>query len=986
MITVLRQSIVQIVKGQLFCLLTVFSSNGLAADLTTKPIPLLHLGEQHTGKIVSISANRNDGNLLTISEDKTARVLNLNSKRLVSVLRPPQDDGMEGTLESGALSPDGKLAALGGITNVENKSISIPIFDVATGRLIRRIGVFYSAPLGMAFSTNGHYLVVASGELVLINMTTGRQSTIDDIQTRGSLFKSVHFSSDGKRLVATCLGNLFFGSCREGEVRIYENRRGHFKLIKKATPGGAREPVSARFSPDGKLIAVGYRDAPVVDVLDAMTLRIVSRLAIGDHEEIIDQLRKLKRLRNLSHVEWSADGVKLFAAGDARFTDNASVRSWFRSDWSVASDSVITTRYITGLASMPNGNIVFSTAGAGLGVINETGSEFQYIQSERPWSGHIGDTLRTSADGQTIGFNLSAEEQGEFVFKVGTRDLQRNPPEYENLLDPKDRSTKYWTTQMDDGKYLVFIGRREDSLDKDGEEMYEFGKGLGPAASHFAFAHNDSELIVLDQEHELKLIRLRKLVWHRIATTPIRGINVPAEGRFVVVAHDDGTIRWYRITDGQELLAYYPHRDSRRWIAWTPEGFYASSGPDAEGLMGYHVNRGTAHEGQFISAQQLSQHFYQPGLISRRLSPEGDSLMAEAVQKLGDVRQLLAGADGLTPEVEVISEKKVSSEEEITITVRLKDQGGGIGGVTYYVDGVPQTGRQAGVVADTTDSRIFRLPQGERRIEVAARNRAGVEGPRAAITVTITGAASEAALHILSVGIEKYQAHGLELKNGVADAQAVADEIASRAKPIFKRGVSVPKVLKNDEASLAGIESAFAELRRRMKPDDTLVIFLAGHGEAPIGKGYTFLPWDFDRHAAGPTREGLNEKRLKDMLAQAPRKTLVLLDTCDAGGLVEMIDASYDRLSGITNQVVIGASRRGEFAKEGYKGHGVFTAALLRTINKSADGEEDRRLRIPELRVEVAKEVNKIVREMKSTYRQTVSGFLGSANFPIVMR
>jgi hypothetical protein len=417
-----------------------------------------------------------------------------------------------------------------------------------------------------------------------------------------------------------------------------------------------------------------------------------------------------------------------------------------------------------------------------------------------------------------------------------------------------------------------------------------------------------------------------------------------------------------------------------------PEGFYAASGPDAEELMGYHLNRGMNREGEFVSARQLREHFYQPGLISGRLDDYGDALVAEAVKRLGDVRQLLAGAKVPPPSVELLSAPAITGEEEVTITFRVRDQGGGVGGVMFYVDGQPQTGRQAGTFADETQSRTFALPSGARRIEVAALNRAGVEGPRQTVMATLTGPARDAALHILAIGVEKYQAPGLDLKHSVADAQAVADEIALRAKPLFKRGVLPPKVLKDGDASLAGIERTFAEMKARMKPEDTLVIFLAGHGEAPIGKGYTFLPSDYQRGVPTPAGEGLSEARLRKLLAESPRQTLLLLDTCDAGGAAEMIEAAYERLNGVSKHVVIGASRRGQFAKEGFKGHGVFTAALLRVMQSKPEDEADRILRVTDLRVYVDREVRRIVREMGSSYQQTVSGFLGSANFALVAR
>ena len=241
-------------------------------------------------------------------------------------------------------------------------------------------------------------------------------------------------------------------------------------------------------------------------------------------------------------------------------------------------------------------------------------------------------------------------------------------------------------------------------------------------------------------------------------------------------------------------------------------------------------------------------------------------------------------------------------------------------------------------------------------------SRARVEGVRQVVMATLTGPAHDAALHILAVGVEKYQAPGLELKHSAADAKAVAAEIAIQAEPLFKRGVSTPMVMKGSAASLAGIEGAFNEMKARMKPQDTLVIFLAGHGEAPIDKGYTFLPWDFKRGAPGDAGEGLSEARLSKLLAESPTQTLVLLDTCDAGGAAEMIEGAYARLKGVSKHVVIGTSRRGQFAQEGFEGHGVFTAAPLRVMKRKSDDEADRSLRVPAIRVYVDQEVWKIVR------------------------
>ncbi len=80
-------------------------------------------------------------------------------------------------------------------------------------------------------------------------------------------------------------------------------------------------------------------------------------------------------------------------------------------------------------------------------------------------------------------------------------------------------------------------------------------------------------------------------LWSRPAPGDVWAVNITGDGRLVVAAYGDGTIRWHRMTDGAELLAFMPLADRTNWVAWTPEGFYAAT-PGAHGILRWHVNRG----------------------------------------------------------------------------------------------------------------------------------------------------------------------------------------------------------------------------------------------------------------------------------------------------------------------------------------------------------------------------------------------------------
>ena len=67
------------------------------------------------------------------------------------------------------------------------------------------------------------------------------------------------------------------------------------------------------------------------------------------------------------------------------------------------------------------------------------------------------------------------------------------------------------------------------------------------------------------------------------------------DGEVLVVAYDDGTIRWLRWSDGKELLAFFVDAPTRKWVAWTPTGYYmASPGRRGSDRLAYKSRLGAA--------------------------------------------------------------------------------------------------------------------------------------------------------------------------------------------------------------------------------------------------------------------------------------------------------------------------------------------------------------------------------------------------------
>jgi hypothetical protein len=81
-------------------------------------------------------------------------------------------------------------------------------------------------------------------------------------------------------------------------------------------------------------------------------------------------------------------------------------------------------------------------------------------------------------------------------------------------------------------------------------------------------------------------------IWNRTGVPgEVKAVNITGDRRLLVAAYNDGTIRWHRMSDGIELLAFMPLIDQQDWVAWTPEGYYAST-QGANRFLKWHVNHG----------------------------------------------------------------------------------------------------------------------------------------------------------------------------------------------------------------------------------------------------------------------------------------------------------------------------------------------------------------------------------------------------------
>ena len=265
------------------------------------------------------------------------------------------------------------------------------------------------------------------------------------------------------------------------------------------------------------------------------------------------------------------------------------------------------------------------------------------------------DAFTLSFDGKRVRFGLGLWRKGSGPIRSRLLQLERctaarsGPPSAENLGPRRRQLARHSFSPKLDGKPIAL-------------EDHEVSRSL-------AIAPDDSRF-VLGTEWRLRAYRADGgELWPKKAVPSIAyGVNISGDGKLVVVAYQDGTIRWHRMTDGQELLALFVHAKDKRYIAWTPKGYYAAS-PGAEDLIGWHVNRDWDHAPDFFPASRFRDQYNRPDIVKRVLDDlDEDKAIAEANRLVG-VKPAEDIANRLPPVVTLLSPAEGASIFDRTLTV-----------------------------------------------------------------------------------------------------------------------------------------------------------------------------------------------------------------------------------------------------------------------------------------------------------------------------
>lgn len=895
----------------------------------------------HTTAIRRIGVDAANHFLVTASNDKAARVWELPTGRLLRVLRPPIGAGNEGKLYAVAISPDGQTIATGGWTRFKwEKTHSIYLFDRESGRLLRRIKGLQNVVNHLVYSHDGRYLAATFGAEKGVRVyQTATYIKVGEDRDYGAPSFGADFDA-ANRLVTTSF---------DGFIRLYEvggnaSEEAGLRLVAKQKAQGGSLPFDVKFSPDSSLVAVGFNDSTKVNVLSG---RDLSLLYAPDTSGVNNG--------NLFKVAWSANGKILHAGGIAAGANSHRfIRAWTNGGRGSYRDIVLdATNTIQHILPLRNGGLVYCTSDPAFGVLDSDNRHILFTASgiadyRDNWDGFL-----LSADGETVQFGYEQFGKIPARFSLSERRLLVAPQSATAgaaLLQPPLTETEEFA--ISDWKYTY-----EPKLDEKPLKIkqHEMSRSLAIAS--------DASTFLLGTEFLIRLFdRNGKEQWNVPAPGVAWAVNISADGRLAVAAYSDGTIRWHRMTDGQELLAFFPHEDQKRWVVWTPSGYYDAS-PGAEDLIGWHVNNGLDQAADFFPVAQFRDTYYRPDIIAKILQTGDEARALElANQESGRKKQEADIAQQLPPVVEIISPSEGSefSAGQITIHYRIRTPSGEpVTDVKTLLDGRPIGAREHFDETTTEDVRALQLtlPERDSAVTIIAANRfsesvpATVQlrwrslEPRALKFVDRTSAKSDVIrpkLYILTIGVSQYANEKFNLKFADKDAGDFVNVMLAQ-KDLLYRDVIIKK-LTNEEAIKDEILDGLDWIRKETTSNDVAMVFLAGHGINDQNNYYYFCP-----HNVIPDRlfrTGIAFSDIKNAMSAIAGKAVFFLDTCHSGNSLGLaprgmldINKVINELSSAQNGVVVfSASTGSESAFERDDWHnGAFTEALVEGLSGAAD-------------------------------------------------
>jgi len=927
---------------QILCIL--FWSSFIFSSPTLADEPILVIDPQgHSAQISDVMFTPDGKTLISVSNDKTIRLWDVESGDLIKTIHEQIGEGPEGRLLAGALSPDGKILAVGGFLGKRGDDPElhvgqIRLFDIESGEQIGVIKGHENVILGLDFSHDGKWLASSSADRAsriwdLSPLLAQKEAEVRLIAILGGSSNpgppvyDTAFSPNKRIFVST----VFWRTLMLHELRKNPIGVEGFDVIKSYydMEGHRKQVRCVAYAPNGEYIVSGGMDGMIL--LWDGTGKFVKQIDRSQHP--------------VGTVSFSADSTKVVASGfTGRETHVYSIpsgeklTSFTKHNNTVQASAFYRNNLIATAGGDDNDIYIWNaTSGSVKTHITGKGKQPLVLGFGEQFQLAFGNTDMTPPDVEIEALQHFPEYTPlEKSFDFSEISLNRNLP---GNSDFKRVQTEYQSkTLKRDSEYTLRI---TDGTDGETIENYPNLDGWIRA---YTFTKDGN--IVVGSSYSLKLyddegILIREFVGH---IGEVTAVSVSEDGRILASASTDQTIKLWNLNTGECLASLFVASDNE-WICWTPQGYYAASA-GGEKYIGWHLNQGRDKAAEYYPVSIFRKKFHHPELVKRTLAIGSfeqalEAINAESRRKIEEITVIKV----LPPRVEWITPEEATTEaDQDSIRIHAKIHSDKeITDVKVLVNGRTQAAKRGLIVSegeqsagkDEIDHEIT-LTAGKNEIAVfAANSDAGATSDTRIVLYNIEWMKPN--VYMVSIGVSNYEKSELQLEYADDDAQAMSRLFQAQEGKLYK-SVTI-RELYNEEATRDNILDALEWLEKETTQKDVAVIFIAAHGTNDDKGNFYMLPADADPEKL--RRTGVDWNDFVEILGNLPSRVLFFLDTCHSGQLgknlfrfrgteVDNTEAIRELASDENGVVILAASTGREYSTEhpDWK-HGAFTKALL---------------------------------------------------------
>ncbi len=362
---------------------------------------------------------------------------------------------------------------------------------------------------------------------------------------------------------------------------------------------------------------------------------------------------------------------------------------------------------------------------------------------------------------------------------------------------------------------------------------------------------------------------------------PVRGIGFSKDDDLLFYIAEDAKINIINLENDKRFTIF---SDGEEWVIYTPDGYWDASPGGGDMLA---VVRGT----EVWNIDQFAVRFNRPDIILTRLGSEDRELIdfyysryRKRLKRLGlEEKDFEQGYQ--VPEAEILSSEK--DGKFLTLRLAFSDANEKLTSYNIYVNDVPLFG-VFGKPLNGRERRVMEtieLNSGDNKIEVSCMNGKGTESFRD-VTYGRYDRVPAGNLSFIGVGVSAYR------NRDIADLRYAHRDVLDLAE-LFSKTVSreggfnqvITRTFIDEEVN-AGNLRAVKSILERASVDDTVVLFISGHGIHDYDRyaTYYFLTHRADLRDLGGTAVNFDE--LEELLhGIPPRRKLFLMDTCGSGEL-----------------------------------------------------------------------------------------------------